>query len=141
MSDAMRRTGRCLCGAVTYTATLAKAEMSACHCGMCRRWSGGVLLSVGTAGVELEGDVATYPSSDWAERGFCPKCGTSLFFRMTAPEKYAGFTSIMFGTLDDQSGIELAVEWFSDRRPDAITLAGERKTITEAEAFAMLADA
>ena len=38
-------TGRCLCGAVTFTAT-PRGGMHACHCDTCRRLSGGILFSV-----------------------------------------------------------------------------------------------
>ena len=34
-------TGRCLCGKVTFTAEGVEPHSHACHCGMCRRWSGG----------------------------------------------------------------------------------------------------
>jgi hypothetical protein len=45
--------------------------------------------------------------------------------------------SIAFGTLDDQSGFTMDKEWFFDKKPDAYNLEGERKRVTEAEAFAM----
>ena len=38
-------TGRCLCGAVNFTAT-PNGGMHACHCPTCRRQSGGILFSV-----------------------------------------------------------------------------------------------
>lgn len=134
----MQRSGKCLCGAVTYRAEV-RDDMSACHCGMCRRWAGGPLLAVGTNAIAWSGEehITVFTSSPWAERGFCNKCGSCLFYRMTA-EKFRGFTSIAFGTLDDQSGLELTKEWFSDQRPDAYEFAGERRCITEAEAKAML---
>ena len=128
-----------MCGAVSYSADVHDA-ISACHCEMCRRWAGGPLISIGTNSVTFsgEGNITTYTSSKWAERGFCNKCGSGLFYRITADGKYRGFTSVNFGTLDDQSGLEMNREWFSDRRPDAYAFAGERKQVTEAEAFAML---
>jgi len=36
----MERTGRCLCGAISYTAKADAPRLSACHCDMCRRWCG-----------------------------------------------------------------------------------------------------
>ena len=35
-----RKTGQCLCGAVTFSADVA-AEIQACHCTQCQRWTGG----------------------------------------------------------------------------------------------------
>lgn len=135
----MERTGRCLCGAVRYTAKGLEPSMSACHCVMCRRWTGGPLLSVGTSDVEWQGDdtLSTYSSSSWAERGFCSACGTSLFYRVTAPGPYHGRMHIAYGTLDDQSGFTMNLELFVDRRPEAYAFAGERTQMTEAEVFAV----
>ncbi len=44
-----------------------------------------------------------------------------------------GATTVALGTLDDQSGIELAREWYIDLKPDAYTFAGEREALTEAQ--------
>jgi hypothetical protein len=37
----MERTGKCMCGAVSYTAKGVDKEIAACHCSMCRRWASG----------------------------------------------------------------------------------------------------
>ncbi|MGI9296667.1 MAG: GFA family protein, partial [Gammaproteobacteria bacterium] len=77
--------GRCLCGAVRFT-TPAPQKITLCHCGMCRRWGGGLPLAGFVAKVSLsEGDALRWwKSSEWGERGFCGECGASLFWR--APE-------------------------------------------------------
>jgi hypothetical protein len=128
-----------MCGAVSYTAKGLKAEISACHCSMCRRWTGGPLLAIGTSEVAWEGEdkITAIKSSDWAERGFCSVCGSSLFYRVTAPGPHQGRYHIPFGTLDDQSGFEIILEFFIDKKPEAYTLAGERKRLTEAEVMAL----
>ena len=102
----MERKGRCLCGAVSYTAKGLGPELGVCHCGMCRRWSGGPLFATSTEDLVWEGEdtIATYQSSEWAERGFCSACGSALFYRVTAPGPYHGDTHLAFGTLDNQSG-------------------------------------
>ena len=41
----MGRTGRCLCGAVTFTCSDVD-EIDCCHCDMCRRWAGGPFFAV-----------------------------------------------------------------------------------------------
>ncbi len=135
----MERTGRCLCGAVSYTAKGLEGTMAACHCGMCRRWSGGPLLAIGFGDIVWVGEdkITTYTSSEWAERGFCSKCGSSLFYRFTSPGPNQGREHIAFGTMDDQSGFEMTFEYFIDLKPDAYTLAGECKKLTEAEVFAL----
>ena len=128
-----------MCGAVRYTASAENPTLSACHCDMCRRWTGGPLLSVGAVEVKWEGadKLTTFTSSAWAERGFCAVCGSSLFYRLTARGPHEGALHVPLGTLDDPSGLELSVEWFFDKKPAAYTLAGERKRVTEAEVKAM----
>ena len=135
----MERTGKCLCGAVTYTARNIEPKLAACHCSMCRRWTGGPLLSISSSDVEWVGEdnVRTYKSSDWAERGFCSICGSTLFYRVTAPGPYQGQAHIGFGTLDDQSGFDMKLEFFIDIKPTAYTFEGDRKQLTEAEVMAM----
>ncbi len=73
--------GHCLCGAVTVTFEPTENKLGACHCEMCRRWTGSALLEIdakpGT--VHYEGPVKSYASSDWAERAWCASCGTTLW--------------------------------------------------------------
>ena len=136
----MQRTGRCICGKVSYSATLQK-ELSACHCSTCLRWSSGPLLAVGCQNINWTGseNITTFASSAWAERGFCNQCGSNLFYRVTANGKFCGFTSLAYGTLDDRSAVSLTREWFIDEKPDAYAFAGERAVVTAKEAAAMLA--
>jgi len=83
MSDQVTQiTGSCLCGKVAYSAKV-KTGAGACHCHMCRRWSGGLYMSVHALGkVEFQGaeNIQNYESSEWAERGFCTQCGSSLYY-------------------------------------------------------------
>ena len=60
--------GHCLCGAVTVRVPEGPGWVGACHCRMCQRWSGGLFLCFPAAGVTVEGPVARYLSSDFAER-------------------------------------------------------------------------
>lgn len=135
----MERRGKCLCGAVSYAAKGLEPTLAACHCAMCRRWTGGPLLAISTDDVAWVGDdkITTFKSSDWAERGFCSVCGSALFYRVTAPGPHQGRYHLAFGTLDDQSGFDMNIELFIDTKPEAYALAGERKRLTEAEVFAM----
>ncbi len=86
----MKHKGQCLCGAVKLEVELAETDMHACHCSMCRTWSSSPLFAVTAEAVEIDGleNVSIYGSSDWAERGFCRNCGTSLFYRLKDPEQY-----------------------------------------------------
>lgn len=131
----MERTGGCLCGAVTYTATLENLRFGACHCPMCRRWTGGPLLNVRASSVVFDGTPTVYASSDWAERGFCGTCGSSLFYRLKSSE---GPMHIAFGSLDDQSGYSFTHQVFIDRKPNGYVFGNETSTMTAEQVLAML---
>ncbi|MCA9704856.1 MAG: GFA family protein, partial [Myxococcales bacterium] len=83
--------------------------------------------------------VGVVTSSAWAERGFCQRCGSGLFYRITAQGAYHGSTTVAVGTLDDQRGLTLVKEWFIDKRPEVYALEGAsgRECVTEAQVFAM----
>jgi hypothetical protein len=130
-------TGRCLCGAVEFSATGVETDHHACHCGMCRRWSGGAgLFSAACTGVAFTKTehLARYESSRWAERGFCKQCGTTLFYFLKPDQSY----HMSVGAFDDQAPFVLVREIFIDRKPDGYAFAGDHERWTEAETFARL---
>lgn len=49
----MSRNGSCLCGTVSYELDARPERAGACHCGMCRKFSGGVYLTFVNGGVKL----------------------------------------------------------------------------------------
>lgn len=129
------QSGRCLCGACAFTAASVKPETHACHCGMCRRWTGGPEYGVDCAGVSFVEDapIGRWRSSEWAERGFCARCGGALFYRLIdAPE---GEMSMVPGVFDDQTQFELVREIFVDERPAWVPVAPVAQ-LTGAEALA-----
>jgi hypothetical protein len=124
--------GKCLCGAVRFHAKGVDPEVHACHCGMCRRWgAGGPFLGASVKEVTFEStdQLARYASSDWAERGYCKRCGSSLFY-FYAPKKLYTFT---IGAFDDATPFRVAKEIFIDHKPEAYALAGDRPRLTERE--------
>ena len=140
----MPRTGSCVCGAVRFTVTSPITETGACHCGMCRKFSGGIELGleVPPGGVtwEDEAHLKVYKSSEWAERGFCDICGSSLFWRLTAEGPMQGLLSLSAGSLDRFEGLNFVNEVYIDHKPDSHAFAGERTRMTEAEVMAMVAE-
>ena len=128
-------TGRCLCGAVTFTAT-PRGGMHACHCDTCRRLSGGILFSVDCGdSVQVTGEVATYASSDWAVRQFCPTCGTGLFWRSNDGTT----TMVSAQAFDDPAAFALEDEFCIESKPATYALAGERPRLTTDELYAQFA--
>lgn len=136
------KTGGCLCGAVRYTLAEVPSSYGACHCGMCRKFSGGIELglNVPPGGLIWDADdqLATFTSSEWAERGFCKTCGSSLFWRLTIPGEMQGLMSLSAGSLDDMSGLDFDTEVYIDHKPDSHAFAGDRKRMTEAEVLEMV---
>jgi len=130
-------TGRCLCGAVRYRAAGVETQHHACHCESCRRWGSAPFFAVFAATVSFEGqeDIRRYPSSDWAERGFCKRCGSNLFYYLKPADAY----HLAAGTFDDQSELRLATEYFIDYKPEGYALAGDLERLTEAEVIARYA--
>jgi len=98
-------TGGCLCGAVTYRVTGPLRPVVACHCGQCRKTSGNYVTATSALreNVEVAGTPQWYDSSDTARRGFCPTCGSNLFWDGPGTN-----LSIFAGSLDAPTGITLA---------------------------------
>ncbi len=86
---------------------------------MCQKASGGPFMAF--AGVKLaqlfwtRGAPKVFSSSDFAERGFCPECGTPLTYRAVGYDRIA----ITIGSLDHtgevapvkQFGVESKLPW------------------------------
>jgi len=87
MSEKKTVTGGCLCGGVRFTVTLPSIWCAHCHCTLCRRAHGaGYVTWVGVEESRFhldQGDdlLTWYGSSEAAKRGFCSRCGSSMFFR------------------------------------------------------------
>ncbi len=130
-----QKRGKCLCGAVRITAKDAGTEVGACHCKMCRRWGGGPFMEIecGT-NVSFEGEenVSVFDSSAWAERGFCKKCGTHLFYRF----KRTGQHGIPVGLFDDDENLTFTHQVFIDEKPSFYRFADETHDVTGAEIIA-----
>jgi len=124
--------GQCLCGAVNFTVKNISDKVDACHCGMCRRWGGGPLMVIGCGSdVEYEGEenITVYDSSEWAERGFCKKCGSHLFYRLKEIKDH----QIPVGLFEDQDNFNFNLQVFIDRKPSFYSFANKTIEMTEAE--------
>ena len=138
----MSKTGRCLCGAVSFELTEEPKSYGACHCGMCRKFSGGIEMGVQVMSDQItwsgEDSIGTYASSEWAERGFCTTCGSSLFWRLTLPGDMQGMLSLSAGALDNLDDMTFDTEVYIDQKPASHAFSGERKCMTEAEVLEMV---
>lgn len=91
--NASGASGSCLCGGVTFSVGFPTKWMAHCHCTMCQRAHGAAFVTwVGSEAQKFdladpERVLRWHRSSVDAERGFCSRCGSSLFFRS---EKWPG---------------------------------------------------
>ena len=135
MSNSSVVKGSCLCGEISLSTTKINHHVAACHCSMCRKWGGGALLAV-ECGSEVsfraEENIGIYQSSEWAERGFCKKCGSHLFYRLKQNNQYY----IPVGIFDNDEGFVFEHQVFIDEKPEYYSFANETKNMTGAELFA-----
>ena len=108
--------------------------MAICHCGLCRRWSGGVFMAVDcSAGFEIEDDSSAglFQSSPWGERGFCKSCGSTLFWRM----RDRSSVHVSAQAFDHPEQFKLTLEIFIDEKPTNFAFANATQKMTGAEAM------
>lgn len=112
-------TGSCLCGGVTFALDEPLRNSVACHCIQCRKTSGHYVSATqvppGQLHITKDDTLTWYPSSPEAERGFCNRCGSSLFWRHEADN---GAVSVMSGTLDGSTGIDTEKHIFTAFKGD-----------------------
>lgn len=100
--------GGCLCGAIRYRASAAPLRGVICHCEMCRRHSGAPALAFVHFPADAFHWVTTQPtwhrSSYFAERGFCPTCGSTLGMR---EQVLADRVQVCVGSLDQPERVRI----------------------------------
>ncbi len=134
MSGNERIEGHCLCGAVTIALENPKQEIEICQCDMCRRWAGSFYSAqMGedaiVSGVEA---ITAYRSSEWAERAFCTKCGSNLWYRFLP----TGGRSFSAGLFDAAAKHAIEKEIFVDERADWCRIEGNHPRQTGEEVIA-----
>jgi hypothetical protein len=119
MAVTARLSGGCQCGAVRYRLDAEPFDANVCHCRMCQKASGGPFMAFASVGRDAfhitRGEIASFRSSEIAERGFCRDCGTPLTYDGLG----ARHISVTIGSLDDvnavaphtQLGVEAEANW------------------------------
>jgi hypothetical protein len=102
--------GHCMCGAVRWSAPGPATRNLVCHCTDCQRatsapFTGFVGLRHET--IAWSGDINHHESSPDTWRGFCPTCGTRLYFRSL---RWPDETHIHAATLSDGIAYEPTAE-------------------------------
>ena len=132
----LEKHGSCLCGDTRMQVTVDNTRISACHCSMCRKWTGGPLLVVHCSQPPVvEGRApSVYDSSDWAQRGFCGRCGTHLYYRLKANDFYA----VPVGLLDGDEAWDFDLQIFVEQKPAWYCFANQTTELTGEQAFEQL---
>jgi hypothetical protein len=112
--------GSCLCGANKFTIDGPMGEVTACHCTQCRKTSGHFAASFDVeedAVIWAEKVVVEAVATGGSSRGFCPCCGSSLYFRAAD-----GAFSVEAGAIDNPTGGRLTSHVFVADKGDYYTL-------------------
>jgi hypothetical protein len=131
MAD-MAQNGHCLCGEVTVRVDGPMAEMSACHCELCTRWSGSVHMGIDLAAkdVTFAGLVKTHRSSRLATRAWCDTCGSALYLQDAVDTDRI---EVFPGLFDNAGGATLVRVVYADCHPDGFSLAGDISRVSKQE--------
>lgn len=110
-------TGGCLCGGVRYAVRGEGINHRICHCRLCQKAIGAAFNARVLARIDdvsVDGACAWFASSEDLERGFCPRCGCTLFSRRAS----AGVMGMTAGSLDDPTRFRPDMHiWVSSRPP------------------------
>ncbi|MDC0221944.1 GFA family protein [Gammaproteobacteria bacterium] len=125
--------GGCHCGSVRYVCSEEPITVVNCHCGDCQKIAGsafitGVLVPEGS--VEINGEMKSYrveaDSGNHITRNFCPACGTRILVEL---EGGIGI-GVSYTTMDDNSWLEPAVEFYASKALPWITLCSRTEKLT-----------
>ena len=132
-------TGHCLCGAVQYELHAKPESLTVCHCGMCRRWHGalGAYANGKAADYRIWGveQIRWFASSDDAERGFCGRCGSKLFWREAGGQ---GGMDVTAGTLDHPTGLSTTAHIWVAHKGDYYRIEDEAPQFVESSTGARI---
>jgi len=115
MNVEARMEGGCLCGAVRYRISGSPFAAEYCHCRMCQKNAGAVVVSWMDFRTEqltwTAGKPSEYESSESVRRGFCEECGSTLSFRDTRHPEYITLT---IASLDDPNLVKPTYHIYTD---------------------------
>jgi len=110
--------GGCLCGGVRYRTTGPLQSIVTCHCSQCRRMTGHYAAFTACPREDLHlastETLAWYESSPGIRRGFCSRCGSSLFWNDERRDEIY----ILAGTLDNPTGLRLVSHLYAVDKGD-----------------------
>jgi len=112
-----RLEGTCLCGACRFTLPGPAGPVTACHCTQCRKLSGHYAASFDADEAHLawqaRDGLAEHAAPGGGRRGFCARCGSSLWFRAAD-----GAFSVEAGAIAGPTGGRLVRHIFTAAKGD-----------------------
>ncbi len=123
MSEAAEFIGGCQCGEVRFSAKPPTLFCAHCHCDFCRRAHGAAFVTwFGVPEAQFgflrgEDRVVWYASSRQGRRGFCSRCGSTLFYTSSlCPGEVHIALANMHGRIDRRPELHVFfdahVDWF-----------------------------
>jgi len=117
-------TGSCLCGAVCFELIPPMRDVVVCHCRQCAKWTGSTVAATAVATENFKlvsgaDELKWYAATSHAERGFCSRCGSSLFWRPADGSRI----SVLVGTLDPPTGLVIGAHIFVSNKSDYYDIA------------------
>lgn len=110
--------GSCLCGGVGFTVEGPLPPADACHCIACRKSTGHFFVSsdVKKTALTFQTDetLAWYASSEKVRRGFCGRCGSTLFFDAVRED----WIGVALGALDGPTETQVHLHTFVSEKGD-----------------------
>lgn len=133
--------GQCLCGETAFEVVLKNEDIHACHCGICRRQTSGVIMTIDIVEGSLKfinhAHLSIFKSSEWGERGFCHLCGTNLFWRT----QDLTHTNINVFALNDLAeDLKFSTEIYIDHKPSFYAFDNHTEKLTEADVIALFSE-
>ena len=132
-----QRTGRCLCGKVSFKINKPVEMVFANHDETSRRRSGGVSLTIMIRAKNTTfngwGHLVHYPLSEQETSCFCRACGSPVLSYYVAPEPMAGMARISTGALDNTDGLRLTADISTDAKPAYYDFEGDRRSISSTD--------
>lgn len=123
--------GGCLCGAVRFEIDMPPKWCGHCHCHLCRRAHGAPLVT--WFGVDKEHfrfasdeTLRWYRSTPEARRGFCSRCGSTMFFQSS---RWPTEMHIALPYMDGDIGLPPKVHVYWDRKVEWLHLDDDLKKL------------
>ena len=125
-----RIVGGCLCGACRYNSDSTPINARVCHCVRCQKATGAAFyarIMVPLDSVHIEGPVGWFDANTGIRRGFCTRCGTSLF----SERQSANAIGLSVGSLDDPALFEPTEHIWTSRKQPWLSLDDDRPHFPE----------